>query len=65
MVHVLTALIQELRASPLMRSSTPKVNWDPYPMNDPVAEAELTQDYLWPVSLCVVKEYFRNLGVLV
>jgi pyruvate decarboxylase len=51
MVHVLTALVQDLKKSPLVRASTPTVDWDPYPMNNPEPEPQLTQDYLWPVSL--------------
>jgi pyruvate decarboxylase len=51
MVHVLTALVQDLKKSPLARASTPAVNWDPYPMNNPEKEPQLTQDYLWAVGV--------------
>lgn len=51
MVHVLNALIKDLRQSPLSRASTMKISWDPYPMNDPEKESQLTQDYLWPVRI--------------
>lgn len=54
MVHVLNALIRDLRQSPLSRASTLKISWDPYPMNDPEKESHLTQDYLWPVSIAYV-----------
>jgi len=54
MVHVLNALIRDLKQSPISRASTAKVSWDPYPMNDPERETQLTQDYLWPV--CVACE---------
>ncbi|KAM0707368.1 hypothetical protein Q7P35_004013 [Cladosporium inversicolor] len=47
-VHVFNALIGDLKKSPLSRASTPTVIWDPYPMNDPEKESQLTQDYLWP-----------------
>lgn len=50
MVHVLDALVTDLKKHPLTRTSTPSVNWDPYPMNSPERPAHLTQDYLWPVS---------------
>jgi TPP-dependent 2-oxoacid decarboxylase len=52
MVHVLDALIKDLKQSPLSRASTAKISWDPYPMNDPERKTQLTQDYLWPV--CIV-----------
>lgn len=56
MVHVLTALVEDLKKSPLVRAKTPAVDWDPYPMNDPQRELQLTQDYLWPVSIsCLVR----------
>lgn len=51
MVHVLNALVGNLKQSPLSRTSTPSVTWDPYPMNDPEKEPQLTQDYLWPVCV--------------
>ena len=51
MVHVLNALIGDLKQSPLSRASTPAISWDPYPMNDPEKENQLTQDYLWPVCV--------------
>jgi hypothetical protein len=51
MVHVLNALVQDLKKSLLVRASTPKIDWDPYPMNNPEREPQLTQDYLWAVSL--------------
>lgn len=50
MVHLLRALISELEAKPLARTEVAKVDWNPYPANDPTREAQLTQDYLWPVS---------------
>ena len=51
MVHVLNALISNLEQSPLSRTSSAVVTWDPYPMNDPEKESQLTQDYLWPVCV--------------
>jgi hypothetical protein len=51
MVHVLTALVEDLKKSPLVRASTPSVDWDPYPMNNLEPEPQLTQDYLWPVGI--------------
>lgn len=51
MVHILNALVTSLKQSPLSRASTPTITWDPYPMNNPQKEAQLTQDYLWPVSV--------------
>lgn len=51
MVHILNALVSSLRQSPLSRTSTAKITWDPYSMNDPQKEAQLTQDYLWPVGV--------------
>lgn len=50
MVHVLRALIKDLETKPLARASVAKVDWNPYPANDPEKEVKLTQDYLWPVS---------------
>lgn len=55
MVHVLNALIGDLKQTPLSRASTPAISWDPYPMNDPEREAQLTQDYLWPVCVSQVE----------
>ena len=49
MVHVLAALLQDLEKTPLARTSSSKVTWDAYPQNNPIKEAHLTQDYLWPV----------------
>ena len=54
MVHVLTALIEDLKKSPLSRTSTPTISWDPYPMNDPEREKQLTQDYLWLVRVAQI-----------
>ena len=55
MVHVLNALLRDLKQSPLSRVSTPAITWDPYPMNDPEKENQLTQDYLWPVRVAYSK----------
>jgi len=49
MVYVLRALIKALEAKLLARTSGAKVEWNPYPANDPEEEEKLTQDYLWPV----------------
>lgn len=49
MKYVLQALIKSIESSPLARTSSPKVDWDPYPMNAEKGEI-LTQDYLWPVK---------------
>jgi hypothetical protein len=62
MVHVLNALIRDLRQSPLSRASTLKISWDPYPMNDPDRESQLTQDYLWPVcdALAEIEQMYHS-----
>ena len=57
MVHVLNALIGNLKQRPLSRTSTAKITWNPYPMNDSEREPQLTQDYLWPVY--VSRTYIR------
>lgn len=51
MKYVLRALIKSIEQSPLARTSTPQVNWDPYPLSNPDKGTELTQDYLWAVSV--------------
>ena len=51
MVHVLNSLIGNLKQLPLSRTSTATITWDPYPINDPEREIQLTQDYLWPVCV--------------
>jgi hypothetical protein len=53
MIHVLNALIRDFKQSPLSRASTLKISWNPYPMNDPEKESQLTQDYLWPVGVAL------------
>ena len=50
MKYVLEVLIESIEGSPLARASTPKVTWDPYPLNNPEKGTKLNQDYLWPVS---------------
>ena len=48
MKYVLQALLKDLEATPLSRTSEAKVDWDPYPRNNPARGTVLTQDYLWP-----------------
>lgn len=48
---MLKNLLSDLKASPLTRTSTAKVTWDPYPNKPEYQPKEkLTQDFIWPVS---------------
>lgn len=47
--QVLEALLANLKQSPLDYKMK-AVTWEPYPLQHPPREAQLTQDYLWAVS---------------
>lgn len=49
-IQVLEALLANLKEKPLEHKMK-AVTWDPYPLNHPPREAQLTQDYLWAVSI--------------
>jgi pyruvate decarboxylase len=49
-MKVLEALLANLKKSPL-EHKVKAVTWDPYPLKNPPREAQLTQDYLWAVSI--------------
>ena len=50
MKYVLQALNKSIKDSPLARTNTAKVTWDPYPLASSVEKgSSLSQDYLWGV----------------
>ncbi|KAK5170688.1 Pyruvate decarboxylase 1 [Saxophila tyrrhenica] len=50
MKYLLRALIKSLEDKPLARTSTAKVDWDPYPLANIEKSPKLTQDYLWAAT---------------
>jgi pyruvate decarboxylase len=62
-IQVLEALLANIKESPLEHKMK-AVTWDPYPLNHPPREAQLTQDYLWAVSIYKYCQFSSALGLI-